>query len=152
MLTNNWQGVLNNVMNQTVPGNTGKTVEGVVTTSGYGISSGLMKYSPSMVIGTGVTPAKKTDFKMEEPIDSSKYDQSVSFYCTNDYEKESASAKIVGIITNKSEETLNVTEVGYICKNGTQNYSTSHLMMHEVYTTPIVFKPGETKSITIELF
>lgn len=30
MLTNNWQGVLNNVMNQTVPGNTCKTVEGVV--------------------------------------------------------------------------------------------------------------------------
>lgn len=50
MLTNNWQGVLNNVMNQAVPGNTGKTVEGVVTSSGYGISSGLMKYSPSMVI------------------------------------------------------------------------------------------------------
>lgn len=152
MLTNNWQGVLDNVMNQTVPRNACKTVEGVVTNSGYGISSGLMKFSPSMVIGTGVTPAKKTDFKMEEPIDSSKYDQSVSFYCTNDYEKENASAKIVGIITNNSDETLNITEVGYICRNGTQNYSTYHLMVHEVYTTPIVLGPGETKSITIELF
>lgn len=144
MLTNNWMSCIGNGIFGTQTNN--KDISGN--------SSGIftLKYALWFSIGTGTTPAKRSDFTLEAEIDSSKYAATLTKGYTTDYSLENSYYQLQCLITNNSEEILSFQEMGLFAKNSSQNYATTFLIAREVFDTPITLAPGETKSFVLKLF
>lgn len=145
MLTNNWRNaVLGNIFNIATTSN--KNTAGAEAQN----SNAVLFSGRKFVIGTGSTPPQIDDYKMESEIDSSKYIASPSVSNGDGYSEE-LGISISCTITNKSSETLSVSEIGLIGDNKIGiNYT--YLFAREAFDTPIVIAPGETKSFVLKLF
>lgn len=143
MLTNNWNSCIGYLF-----GNTDTTNKNI-----SGINGGLaaISYTSWFEIGTGTTPAKRTDYKMEASIDNSKYTAAFTKGYSKNFELENSYFQLQCLITNVSEEDLSFSEIGFIAKNSSQNYATNFLIAREVFETPIVLAPGETKTFILKL-
>lgn len=151
MLTNNFRSVLEcsifGLMDTKV------MIEDGTESSGSGTNYLSFKCSRLIKIGTGTTEAKQNDYKLESEIDSGKYTYNISLSgVTGDGSYDSISGfSVVATVTNVSEEELTINEVG-LFGNSTTNISANKLMfLREVYDTPIIMEPGETKSFVLNL-
>lgn len=144
MLTNNWLSCIGNG----IFGTDTKNKDTVGNSSGLAILKNALWFS----LGTGATPAKRTDFTLEAEIDSSKYVASLTKGYTTDYSLENAYYQLQCLVTNNSEEVLSFQEMGLFAKNSAQNYATTFLIAREVFDSPITLAPGETKSFVLKLF
>lgn len=144
MLTNNWMSCIGSGLFGTETKNK--------DTKGNSSGLGVIKYALWFSIGTGTTPAKRSDFTLEAEIDSSKYAATLTKGYTTDYSLDNAYYQLQCLITNNSEEILSFQEMGLFAKNSSQNYATTFLIAREVFDTPITLAPGETKSFVLKLF
>ena len=144
MLTNNWMSCIGSGLFGTETKN--KDTKG--NSSGLSALKNALWFS----LGTGTTPAKRTDFTLEAEIDSSKYVASLTKGYTTDYSLENAYYQLQCLVTNNSEEVLSFQEIGLFAKNSEQNYATTFLIAREVFNAPIALAPGETKSFVLKLF
>lgn len=146
MLTNNYQAIMVNILTNQLQ-QWGKCTTGVGSIM---ISSGLLSSnSLTIVLGTGDTPAKQTDYKLESPIDKSGYNCIITKELTNDYAKENSTTKILGTITNTGDDALIVKEIGLYSD---VNSSTTVMLAREVLEKPVTLEPRKTISYEFQLF
>jgi hypothetical protein len=107
--------------------------------------------------GSGTTPAKMGDYKLESVINSG-----LSIVSSNLRTRSSGEVNIVYahfILENTTENNITVSELGIftpICNRGVSSFSeyTSYynvLMERTVLESPVVIAPGEFKTITYQI-
>lgn len=148
MFTNNYQAILERMCT----GNNSsaamsKTTTGTSVREGY-TPINIANSSPQIQLGTGTTPPKKTDYVLEAPIDAALYDATFTYQRTQDFSNESSYSQFFTSITNKSSEQLTVNECA-LCVSTSGN---TFMIAREVFDTPKVFEPGETKSFVWKIF
>ena len=142
MLTNNWRAQIERLLTGSMGhfrGEKGKHHPG------YSENFKVMKVE----IGTGTTPAKTTDYKLESVI-SSGYTALINPSVTHTVD-DVGGANVIANITNTSLDSLTFSEIGLLGNS----YSTQAeyiLFAREVFDTPITLAPGETKSFVLKLF
>ena len=103
-------------------------------------------------IGTGTTPPKVTDYKIENEIDASKYQTSVSNIKVTNFDNEGSTQCINVTVTNISGEPLTVSEIG-LENWDSANIDKYHLLIaREVFDTPITIPPGGVQAFSLKLF
>ena len=148
MLTNNWQAIMVYMMNALW-----EEVMYTKSTDGTGASQGYFPinfndgYTTKFIIGQGNTAAKKTDYNLENEIDSSKYECAIQKLYTKTYDSENSYVKLIGNITNKSDDALSVSEIGLTISYNSKTF----LYDREVFKDPIVIAPGASKAFEIKL-
>ena len=143
MLTNNFLSYLVQAFSKT---SSNKPISGSVST----------QYPPKgfynlceIKIGTGSTPAKRTDYLLESPIDSSKYTSSYTVACSTDFNVENSFLNVQCSFTNTSDDELVVSEIGAFGSSyGDRNF----MYAREVLDSPVTIPVGETKSFVLKLF
>ena len=145
MLTNNFLSVLTTLFTNTNAYRTpGRDISG-----GSPYPANFYSSSTSMRIGTGTTPAKRTDYKLESEISSENYTSNYNVVATNSYDIENSSLTVQATFTNIGSEDLIVSEVGAFGSNMNQY---SFMWARKVFDQPITIAVGETKSFVIDLF
>ena len=136
MLTNNYLAQLTRMFCEDV--NSEKSIK---STSGNYTSTWQSIQNKGAKIGTGTTPPKVTDYKIENEIDASKYQTSISNIKVTNFDNEGITQCINVIVTNISGEPLTVSEIGL--ENWGGNASDQHhlLIAREVFDTPITISP-----------
>ena len=149
MLTNNWKSMIGKTLINSV--NKMKSWDGTETTP----TSNQFTYAKRFYIGTGNTPAKQSDYKMESLIDDAMYLSNLEVVCASgdgSYESETG-LSVSGTVTNMSSSSLEVSEIGFSAAGKNTNEERSRfLIAREVFDTPITLAPGETKSFVLKLF
>ena len=155
MLTRNFMHMLGNTSGMGVD-NLPKPIE----TSGQESTTGLTfgtnnvdwpfhanKFSSysKLILGTGTTPEKSTDYNLESEITES-YDCST---LSRRYIKGGTKdhINVYGVITNTGDTAITVNEVGWIVKS----YSITVLLAREVLKNPVTIEPGEAKTFNVRL-
>ena len=118
------------------------------------LSGGKVK----MVFGTGTTPAKYTDYKLENPINEGI--TGVDYYVVKSYNEDSNNYEAIITATFTSTIDTTITEVGLVksifdADNPSWAEQASHyynvLAAREVLETPIEVKAGETFTVSIKI-
>ena len=122
--------------------------------SNWQLSGGKVK----MVFGTGNTPAKYTDYKLENPITEGI--TGVDYYVAKSYNEDSNNYEAIITATFTSTINTTITEVGLV-KSIFDNDNPSYveyasyyynvLAAREVLETPIEVKAGETFTVSIKI-
>lgn len=101
-----------------------------------------------LVIGTGNTAEKTTDYCLESKITESYDCSSLSRRYVQSEEKDSV--YIYGVITNTGDSAITVAEVGLEMYDG---YSDTgyFLMARQVLDKPVTIEPGEAKTLNVRL-
>ena len=101
-----------------------------------------------LVIGTGNTAEKTTDYCLESKITESYDCSSLSRRYVQSEEKDLV--YIYGVITNTGDSAITVTEVGLEMYDG---YSDTgyFLMARQVLDKPVTIEPGEAKTFNVRL-
>ena len=155
MLTNNYLAQLTRMFCEDVSSEKAtKSITGNYTSTWNSIQNKRAK------IGTGTTPPKVTDYKMESEIDASKYQASISNIKVTNFDNEGSTQCINVTVTNISREPLTVSEIGLENWGGTYEYNEDQhrlLIAREVFDTPITIPPGggtgfQLKTLLTSLF
>ena len=118
------------------------------------LSGGKVK----MVFGTGTTPAKYTDYKLENPINEGI--TGVDYYFAKSYNEDSNNYEAIITATFTSTIDTTITEVGLVksifdADNPAWAEQASHyynvLAAREVLETPIDVKAGETFTVSMKI-
>ena len=118
------------------------------------LSGGKVK----MVFGTGTTPAKYTDYKLENPINEGI--TGVDYYVVKSYNEDSNNYEAIITATFTSTIDTTITEVGLVksifdADSPSWAEQASHyynvLAAREVLETPIEVKAGETFTVSIKI-
>lgn len=152
MLTNNYLAQITKMFCENV--NSEKATK---STTGNYTSSWSSVQNKGAKIGTGTTPPKVTDYKIENEIDASKYQTSISNINVTNFDNESSTQCINVIVTNISGEPLTVSEIGLENWGGNTGDQFHLLIAREVFDTPITISPGgstgfQLKTLLISLF
>lgn len=154
MLTNNWKSMIGKTLISSV--NKMKSWAGLETNP----TSSQFTYSKRFYIGTGNTPAKQSDYKMESLIDDAMYLSNLEVVCAHgdgSFESETG-LYVSGTVTNMSSSPLEVSEIGFSASGTNANEERSRfLIAREVFDTPITISPGggtgfQLKNLLISLF
>ena len=149
MLTNNWKSMIGKTLINSV--NKMKTWDGTETSP----TSNQFTYAKRFYIGTGNTPAKQSDYKMESLIDDAMYKSNLEVVCASgdgSYESETG-LSVSGTVTNMSSSPLEVSEIGFSAANKNTNAEDSRfLLAREVFDTPITISPGGVQAFSLKLF
>ena len=148
MLTNNYLAQLTKMFCEDVSSEKAtKTITGNYTSTWQSIQNKRAK------IGTGTTPPKVTDYKMESEIDASKYQASMSNIKVTNFDNEGSTQCINVTVTNISGEPLTVSEIGLENWGGSAGSEKFHLLIaREVFDTPITISPGGVQAFSLKLF
>lgn len=148
MLTNNWRSVIGKIIAS--PQSKMKNWAGTETSP-----TTSLNYVKRFYIGTGNTPAKQSDYKMESLIDDAMYLSNLEIVCASgdgSYESETG-LFVSGTVTNMSSSSLEVSEIGFSAANTTAAAeNVRYLLAREVFDTPITIASGEIKSFVLKLF
>lgn len=152
MLTNNWKSTIGKTLITSVNKiNKMKSWAGTETTP----SSNQFTYAKRFYIGTGNTPAKQSDYKMESLIDDAMYLSNlevVSVSGDGSFESETG-LSVSGTVTNMSSSPLEVSEIGFsAASNNTNEEISRFLIAREVFDTPITISPGGVQAFSLKLF
>lgn len=118
------------------------------------LSGGKVK----MVFGTGTTPAKYTDYKLENPITEGI--TGVEYYVAKSYNEDSNNYESIITATFTSTIDTTITEVGLVKSifdkdNSSWAEYAAHyynvLAAREVLETPIEIKAGETFTVSMKI-
>ena len=149
MLTNNWKSMIGKTLISSV--NKMKTWDGRETAP----SSNQFTYAKRFYIGTGNTPAKQSDYKMESLIDDAMYLSNLEVVCASgngSFESETG-LSVSGTVTNMSSSPLEVSEIGFSAANKNTNAEDSRfLLAREVFDTPITISPRGVQAFSLKLF
>ena len=149
MLTNNWKSMIGKTLIN--PVNKMKNWAGTETTP----SSNQFTYAKRFYIGTGNTPAKQSDYKMESLIDDAMYLSNLEVVCASgngSFESETG-LSVSGTVTNMSSSPLEVSEIGFSAANKNTNAEESRfLLAREVFDTPITIPTGGVQAFSLKLF
>lgn len=146
MLTNNFQAIMVNFFANSVPA-FGISVEGAAAPA-----CSKILYNVKIKLGTGTTPAKRSDYKLEAPIDESKYNCNIVNEYTQDYSKENSTVKIIGTITNTGDDAIIVKELGLYADNNNSASKKTVMLAREVLEKPVTLEPRKTISYEFQLF
>lgn len=148
MLTNNYLAQLTVMFCENIDsGKATKSITGNYTSTYQSIPNKRVK------IGTGTTPPKVTDYKIESEIDASKYQASVSNIKVTNFDNEGSTQCINVTVTNISGEPLTVSEIGLENWAGNVFSDDFHfLLAREVFDTPITISPGGVQAFSLKLF
>ena len=147
MLTNNYLAQLTRMFCEDV--NSEKSIK---STSGNYTSTWQSIQNKGAKIGTGTTPPKVTDYKIENEIDASKYQTSISNIKVTNFDNEGSTQCINVIVTNISGEPLTVSEIGLENWGGNATDSQHLLIAREVFDTPITILPEGVQAFSLKLF
>ena len=148
MLTNNYLAQITQMFCENV--SDGKATKS--TTGKYSNAWGSIQNKRAK-IGTGTTPPKVTDYKMESEIDESKYQSSISNIKVTNFDNEGSTQCINVIVTNINGEPLTVSEIGLENWGGSVDSDNFHLLLaREVFDTPITIPPGGVQAFSLKLF
>ena len=148
MFTNNYQAILERMCTgKSSAQEMSKTTAGTNVREGYSPIS-IAGSSPQIQLGTGTTLPKKTDYVLEAPIDGELYDATFAYQRTQDFSNENSYSQFLTSITNKSSEQLTVNECALLVSASGNTF----MIAHEVFDTPKIFEPGETKSFVWKIF
>lgn len=149
MLTNNWKSMIGRTLITSV--NKMKTWAGTETSP----ASNQFTYAKRFYIGTGNTPAKQSDYKMESLIDDAMYLSNLEVVCASgdgSFESETV-LSVSGTVTNMSNSPLEVSEIGFSAANTNANAENGRfLLAREVFDTPITISPGGVQAFSLKLF
>ena len=149
MLTNNWKSMIGKTLISSV--NKMKSWDGTETS----LSSNQLTYSKRFYIGTGNTPAKQSDYKMESLIDDAMYLSNLEVVCASgdgSFESETG-LYVSGTVTNMSNLPLKVSEIGFsAAKKNTNAENDRFLIAREVFDTPITISAGGVQAFSLKLF
>lgn len=148
MFTNNYQALLERMCtgdNATTA--MYKNITGQAARDGYNPAN-ITKNSPKIHLGTGTTPPKKTDYVLETPLDDTLVDTTFAYQRTQDFTNENSYSQLFVSATNKSSEQLTANECALYISGSLGEY----MIAREVFDTPKVFEPGETKSFVWKIF
>ena len=149
MLTNNWKSMIGKTLINSV--NKMKTWDGTETSP----TSNQFTYAKRFYIGTGNTPAKQSDYKMESLIDDAMYLSNLEVVCASgdgSFESETG-LSVSGTVTSMSSSPLEVSEIGFSAANKNTNAENSRfLIAREVFDTPITISPGGVQAFSLKLF
>lgn len=149
MLTNNYLAQLTRMFCEDVSSEKAtKSITGKYTSTWQSIQNKRAK------IGTGTTPPKVTDYKIESEIDASKYQASMSNIKVTNFDNEGSTQCINVTVTNISGEPLTVSEIG-LENWGSGGYDDDQhrlLIAREVFDTPITISPGGVQAFSLKLF
>ena len=148
MFTNNYQAILERMCTgNDSPSAMNKTTVNTSVREGYAPVY-IEKSSPKIQLGAGTTHPKKTDYVLETPIDAALYDATFTYQSTKDFSNENSYSQFFTSVTNKSSEQLIVNECGlFVSVSGN-----TFMIAHEVFDSPKIFAPGETKSFVWKVF
>lgn len=149
MLTNNWKSMIGRTLINSI--NKMKTWAGTEITP----SSNQFTYAKRFYIGTGNTPAKQSDYKMESLIDDAMYLSNLEVVCASgngSFESETG-LFVSGTVTNMSSSPLEVNEIGFSAASKNANEENArYLIAREVFDTPITISPGGVQAFSLKLF
>ena len=149
MLTNNWKSMIGKTLISSV--NKMKTWAGIETNP----ASNQFTYAKRFYIGTGNTPAKQSDYKMESLIDDAMYLSNLEVVCASgngSFESETG-LYVSGTVTNMSSSPLEVSEIGFSAASKNTNAEDSRfLLAREVFDTPITIPSGGVQAFSLKLF
>lgn len=111
----------------------------------YAITGGYSFYpnSRGIVFGSGTTPPKKTDYKIENHIADGLT------YSNNDTSETNNVVNWVQTVQNTSSEPITISEVGLFSTQGSNKLCV--LLTRTVLDTPVVLQPNDVKTFTITL-
>lgn len=119
------------------------------------IISTQFPYARRFYIGTGNTPAKQSDYKMESLIDDAMYLSNLEVVCASgngSFESETG-LYVSGTVTNMSSSPLEVSEIGFsVSNNNTNEERIRFLIAREVFDTPITISSGGVQAFSLKLF
>ena len=149
MLTNNWKSIIGKTLTNSV--NRMKTWNGREIAP----SSDQLIYAKRFYIGTGNTPAKQSDYKMESLIDDAMYLSNLEVVCASgggSFESETG-LSVSGTVTNMSSSPLEVSEIGFSAATSNTNAeNVRYLLAREVFDTSITIAPGGVQAFSLKLF
>ena len=148
MLTNNYLAQLTKMFCEDV-----SSEKATKSTTGKYTSTWSSMQNKGAKIGTGTTPPKVTDYKIENEIDASKYQTSISNIKVTNFDNEGSTQCINVTVTNISGEPLTVSEIGLENWGGSVDSENFHLLLaREVFDTPITIPPGGVQAFSLKLF
>lgn len=105
----------------------------------------------AIVIGKGTTPPTFEDYLLEDPITSGLTTISASNNVASNYEYLLSNSVVFSeTLFNGGSTDIEINEIGLLsCASST--YSGCDLLTRDVLTTPIVIKPQEAKTITVNI-
>lgn len=92
----------------------------------------LLSQGSKCLVGSGSTPATVNDYKLAEEL--------ANINTTFNVNISDAGTKVINIISNLTNETVNISEVGIACM---QNSKTGYLMTRTVLDEPIALSVGD---------
>lgn len=105
----------------------------------------------AIAIGKGTTPPTLDDYLLEDPITSGLTSLGVS---NNAYDSTeyllSSGLTFSETLFNGGSADVEISEIGLLSNGGAHTYGCD-LLTRDVLTTPIVIKPGEAKTITVNI-
>lgn len=149
MLTNNWKSMIGKTLITSI--NKMKSWAGTETSP----TNNQFAYAKRFYIGTGNTPAKQSDYKMESLIDDAMYLSNLEVVCAHgdgSFESETG-LYVSGTVTNMSSSPLEVSEIGFsAASNNTNEEKSRFLIAREVFDTPITIPQGGVQAFSLKLF
>lgn len=100
------------------------------------------KYGIYLMVGSGSTSPKKSDYKLEDQVELFLVDGSVSD--TNEQTTKTVSATL----KNTTESVITIREVGVAIHGYNNEYMRSALLGRIVLDTPVVLQPEDTYTFT----
>ena len=94
--------------------------------------SALLMNGSKCLVGSGSTPANVNDYKLDEELPNINTTFSVNI--------SDAGMKVINIISNLTNNTVNISEVGIACY---QNQNSGFLMTRTVLDEPVVLEVGD---------
>ena len=102
-----------------------------------------------LVIGTGNTAEKSTDYCLESKITEGYDCSSLSRRYIQTDKKDAI--YVYGVITNTGDSAITVSEVGFEMYNSINTVSSYFLMARQVLDKPVTIEPGEAKTFNVRL-
>lgn len=149
MLTNNWKSMIGRTLINST--SKMKTWAGTETFP----ASNQFNYAKRFYIGTGNTPAKQSDYKLESLVDDAMYISNLEVVCASgdgSYESETG-LSVSGTVTNMSSSPLEVSEIGFSAASANTNAeNVRYLIAREAFDTPITISPRGVQAFSLKLF
>lgn len=102
-----------------------------------------------LVIGTGNTAEKSTDYCLESKITEGYDCSSLSRRYIQTDKKDAI--YVYGVITNTGDSAITVSEVGFEMYDSINTVSSYFLMARQVLDKPVTIEPGEAKTFNVRL-
>ena len=102
-----------------------------------------------IVIGTGNTAEKSTDYCLESKITEGYDCSSLSRRYIQTDKKDAI--YVYGVITNTGDSAITVSEVGFEMYDSVNTVSSYFLMARQVLDKPVTIEPGEAKTFNVRL-